>query len=300
MKNIIITTLAFAGLTSAALAVEVNDADLTALKQQLVELDQKVRILERERENDSDAAAAAAKTAPKIALGANGFVFSSGDSNFVAQLHGVVQLDSRSFFNDGGINGNDGFLLRRARPIFTGTVFRDFDFNFTPDFGNSTVQSQDAYLNYRYSAPWQLEAGKFKSPVGLEQLVSDPYTLFNERSLATDLVPNRDLGVELHGDLYGGAASYALGVFNGGTDYNGTTVNTSFQDDKSFAGRVFFQPWKNSDVNALRGFGFGVGGSYQANHPATNTSIGLTPGYMSDGQQKFFTYNAGVNANGPA
>ena len=88
--------------------------------------------------------------------------------------------------------------------------------------------------------------------------------------------------------------------FNGGTDYNGTTVNTSFQDDKAFAGRLFFQPWKNSDVNALRGLGFGVGGSYQANHPNTNTATGLTPGYTTDGQQKFFTYNSGVNANGAA
>jgi phosphate-selective porin OprO/OprP len=95
-------------------------------------------------------------------------------------------------------------------------------------------------------------------------------------------------------------ASYALGVFNGASDYNGTTVNTSFQDDKTFAGRVFFQPWKKSSVNALRGLAFGVGGSYQANHPATNAATGLTPGYTTDGQQRFFTYNAGVNANGAA
>jgi phosphate-selective porin OprO/OprP len=264
------------------------------------DLDQKVRILARERENDQDAAATLAKTQPKLTLGANGFAFSSADSNFVAQLHGLVQLDSRTFFADNGINGNDGFLLRRARPIFTGTLYHDFDFNFTPDFGGSTVQIQDAYLNYRYNPALQLEAGKFKSPVGLEQLQSDPYTAFNERSLATELVPNRDLGVELHGDLLGGAASYALGLFNGGSDYNGTTVNTTFQDDKTFAGRVFFQPWKNSDVSAARGFGFGVGGSYQANHPATNTATGLTPGYTTDGQQKFFAYSAGVNANGAA
>lgn len=165
-------------------------------------LDQKVRILERQRELDQQAAADAAKTQPKLTLGASGFSLSSADSNFVAQLHGLVQLDSRSFFNDGGNNGNDGFLLRRARPIFSGTVFRDFDFNFTPDFGGSTVQIQDAYVNYRYDAALQLQAGKFKSPVGLEALQSDPYCLFNERSLATDLVPNRDLGVELHGDLF--------------------------------------------------------------------------------------------------
>jgi phosphate-selective porin OprO/OprP len=87
-------------------------------------------------------------------------------------------------------------------------------------------------------------------------------------------------------------------LFNGDTDYNSTTVNTPLQDNKSGEGRLFFQPWKNTDVNALRGLGFGVAGSYLANHPQTNSTTGLTPGYTSDGQQKFFAYNAGVNANG--
>jgi phosphate-selective porin OprO/OprP len=122
--------------------------------------------------------------------------------------------------------------------------------------------------------------------------------LFNERSLATDLVPNRDLGVEFHGEVLGGAVSYALGVFSGGTDYSGTTVNIPSQDDKAFEGRLFFQPWKNTGVNPLRGLGFGVAGSYLADHPQTNSATGLTPGYTTDGQQKFFSYNAGVNANG--
>jgi len=261
-------------------------------------LDQKVQILERERQDDQDAAATLAKSQPKFSLTQNGFSFSSADSNFVAQLHGIIQLDSRSFFQDGGNNGTDGFLLRRARPIFTGTVFRDFDFNFTPDFGGSTVQIFDAFLNYHYNQALQLEAGKFKAPIGLEALQADRDILFNERALATDLVPNRDLGVELHGDLLGGAISYAAGLFNGDTDYNGTTVNTPLQDDKAGEGRLFFQPWKNTSVNALSGLGFGVAGSYLANHPQTNSTTGLTPGYTTDGQQKFFTYNAGVNASG--
>ena len=289
--TIISTQFAFASFAA-------DDVDIQALKKQIQELDQKVRILEREREIDQDSAATIAKTAPKISLGASGFNFSSADSNFVAQLHGLVQFDSRSFFNDGGVNGNDGFLIRRARTPFSGTVFRDFEYQFTPDFGGSTVQIVDAYLNYRYRPEFQVQAGKFKSPVGLEHLVADVNTLFNERSIATDLVPNRDLGLQVKGDISGGVVSYAVGVFNGGTDYNGTTVNSSFQDGKSVAGRLFFQPWKNSDLNGLRGLGFGVGASYLANHPATNSSTGLTPGYTTDGQQKFFTYATGVNAGG--
>lgn len=265
---------------------------------QVEALEQKVSDLERERENDQEAAAAFAKAQPRIALTQNGISFTSADSNFVAQLHGVLQVDSRSFFNDGNNNGTDGFLLRRARPIFTGTVFRDFDYNFTPDFGGNTVQIFDAYMNYHYNEALQLQAGKFKAPIGLEALVADRDLLFNERALATDLVPNRDLGVQLHGDVIGGAVSYALGLFNGDTDYNPVTVNAPIGDGKAVEGRVFFQPWINSGVKPMRGLGFGVAGSYLANHPQTNSSTGLTPGYTTDGQERFFTYNNGVNADG--
>jgi phosphate-selective porin OprO/OprP len=43
-----------------------------------------------------------------------------------------------------------------------------------------------------------------------------------------------------------------------------------------------------------------VGGSYIVNNPATNSATGLTPGYTTDGQQRFFAFNSGVNAKGEA
>ena len=247
MKKTWLATLLGAQLAFASLAADNTDtnrdADLEALKQQInalsqkvealeqqrateqqsatnaangqiQQLDQKVRILARERELDQEAAAAAAKTQPKLTVGPGGFSASSADSNFVFRLNGVIQVDSRTFFNDSvNKNANDGFLLRRARPIFQGTLYRDFDFKFTPDFGGSSVQIFDAYGNYRY-APWaQLRSGKFKTPEGLEQLQEDVNTSFNERSLVTDLVPNRDVGLQLWGDINGGVLSYAAAHF---------------------------------------------------------------------------------------
>lgn len=264
----------------------------------IADLDQKVRILERQREIDQDSALAKATNAPKITLGANGFSFASADSNFVTQIHGLVQVDSRTFFHENDAKGVDGFLLRRARPIFTGTVFHDFDYNLTPDFGGNTVQIPDAYVTYRYSPEIQVQTGKFKSPVGLEALQADPATSFNERSLVTDLVPNRDLGIQLKGDLNGGVASYAIAGLNGAPDYNGTTTNVYSQNALAVVSRLFLQPWKNSDISALRGLGFGVAGSYEIDDPNTKASSGLTPGYTTDGQQKFFTYTNTAYAGG--
>ena len=278
-------------------------------KGQIQALDQKVRVLERLRENDQDAAATVAKAQPRITVGANGFSFGSADSNFVVALHGVVQVDSRTFQNNDNVPGNDSILLRRARPILSGTVYHDFDFLFVPEFGGGTPGASssattpsiyDAYVNYRYSPALQFQAGKFKTPVGLEQLQADVNLAFNERSLVTDLVPNRDLGFELHGDIAGGLLSYAAGIFNGVGDARNSS-NVGFQDDREFDGRLFVQPFKRTSLKPLQNLGFGVGGSWRDSSITNtlglpNTTGGSQPGFFTDGQQQFFAYTNGVVA----
>ena len=265
-------------------------------KQRVEDLDQQVKALERERQMDAAAAEAKAAKAPTISSGEQGFSLSSANGDFALQLKGVLQLDSRTFFADHGTVGNDSFLLRRARPVLQGTLFRDFDFLFVPDFaGTSGAQIFDAYLNYRPIPEFQIQAGKFKVPVGLEQLMADRDTWFNERGLPSTLISGRDLGVELHGDIADGLASYAAGIFNGVGDGRNSN-NADFEDDKEFAGRLFFQPFKKSDLAALKGVGFGLGGSYE-DMQKTNTSGllqttgGSLAGFVTEGQQQFFSYN---------
>jgi phosphate-selective porin OprO/OprP len=208
----------------------------------------------------------------------------------------LIQVDNRTFFGESQIKGNDTFLLRRARPIFSGTVYRDFDFMFVPDFAGSSAQIVDAYINYKYK-PWlQVRAGKFKVPVGLEHLQSDPVTFFGERSIVSSLVPNRDVGFQLWGDVADGRLSYAAGIFNGVGDGRSTS-NSDFEDHREFAGRVFATPFKKSDHRALQGLGFGVGGSW-GNNSASATGLPNGNGYSSDGQQQYFTYTNGVVQNG--
>jgi phosphate-selective porin OprO and OprP len=206
-----------------------------------------------------------------------------------------VQVDSRTFFENDNPPGTDGFLLRRARLIFAGTVFHDFDYNLTPEFAGNSPQILDAFLNYRYNPEVQLQGGKFKPPVGLEALEPDIYTFFNERSLATDLVPYRSIGAELHGNLLFNTVSYAAGIFNGLPDYNTATINTNIDNTVAFAGRLFTLPFSQTSISPLKGLGFGVSGSYEDDRP---TAAALTPGYTTDGQEKFFTYTNGVVGNG--
>jgi phosphate-selective porin OprO/OprP len=327
IKKLWLATILGAQLAFASLAADNTDtnrdADIEALKQQInalsekvetlenqrvvdhqaatnsadgqiQELDQKVRILSRDLELDQDAAAVLAKTQPKLIVGSSGFSAISTDSNFVFSLHGLLQVDSRTFFDDSDIKKNDGFLIRRARPIFQGTLYHDFDFRFEPDFGGSSVQIFDAYGNYRYE-PWlQLRAGKFKTPEGLEQLQVDANTSFNERSLVTDLVPNRDVGLQFWGDIDGGVLSYAAGIFNGVGDAQNSS-NSAFENEVEFAGRLFAQPFKSSDITALKGLGFGVAGTSENGTSSASdlpsTTGGTYGGYTTDGQQQFFAYN---------
>jgi phosphate-selective porin OprO and OprP len=274
-------------------AVTNFDLEIENLKQQINDLSQKISTLERQRQLEKEETAVAAKNTPQVSIGTGGFNLTSTDTNFAISLHGYVQLDSRTFVQNGLAPGSDGFVFRRVRPIISGTVFHDFDFLIMPDFGGSSPTIYDAYMNYR---PWpelQLQAGRFKSPIGLERLQSAKYLSLNARSLVTDLVPNRDLGVELHGDLFDGKAAYAVGIFNGVAD-EANTGNSDFDNNKEFAGRVFFEPLKKSGIAALRGLGFGIGGSYGNE----STANGLTSGYTTDGQQKFFNYTNGVVASG--
>jgi phosphate-selective porin OprO/OprP len=266
--------------------------DVANLKKQVDALTQKVQDLEQKEGVVEDHE----KIAPLISAGANGFTFQSPDTNFAINLHGVLQVDNRTFWADDHAKGNDTFLIRRARPILSGTVFKDYDFMFVPDFGGNTVQIFDAYVNYRYNPALQLEVGKFKSPVGLESLQADQFVTFNERGLATDLVPNRDIGIELHGDAFRGIFSYAAAFLGGVSDYNGTLTNSDFDNNKAVAGRLMFQPFKTTSIDPLRGLGFGVAASYQRDDGQTNSpaNTGLTQGYTTDGQQKFFTYSNDV------
>ena len=272
-----------------------TNINVQTLEQQIQALDQEVRELKHQQHEDQQATTQALKSQAHLTVGADGINFSSANTNFTAGLHAWVQMDSRTFFQNGATPGIDGFLLRRARIILNGTVFHNFDYNLTPEFAGNSPQILDAYLNYRPLPELQLQAGKMKPPVGLEALEPDIYTFFNERSLASDLAPYRDIGAELHGDVSGGAVSYAAGIFNGLPDLNTSTINTNLDDDVAFGGRVFTVPFKNTDISPLKGLGFGVSGSYEHDQ---KTSAGLSPGYTTDGQEKFFTYNSGVVADG--
>src|SRR4030042_647327 len=158
-----------------------------------------------------------------------------------------------------------------------------------PDFGVGTTVLQDAWLDVDYSPKARVRVGKFKSPVGLERLQAAPAISFVERAYPTAIVPNRDVGVMLHGDLAGGVLAYAAGLFDGAP--NGGSVDSDLNDGKDVAGPVFPSPFKRGQ-SALKGLGFGIAGT-------TGKQSGALPAYRSVGQVSLLTIVSGGTGDGP-
>lgn len=275
-------------LLLATLAPRSASAEDAAQEPPPEELEQRVRVLERKEEIAKEQAAEKAKTAPAVSVGKEGFALKSADGAFSLRIRGYVHADGRFFSGDESKPVSDTFILRRARPIVEATLWKIFDARLMTDFGEGKAVIQDGYLEARFHESAKLRAGKFKAPVGLERLQSATDITFVERALPTNLVPNRDLGIQLSGDLAAGKLSYAAGVFNGVVD--GGSGDADVNDGKDVAARIFWRPLKPADGEARVDVGLGIGASSgDQEGSASSTSL---PSYKTAGQQTFFSYRS--------
>jgi phosphate-selective porin OprO/OprP len=271
-------------------------SDLHTAEQRIQDLERRLRALEEKHgEADTSAETKAAdkkqdkpaekgSTGVALAYGPDGAGVVSADGKFQLRLRPLIQADGRFFLEE----GTNTFLLRRVRPTMEGTVFEYFEWRLMPELAG-TPNVQDAYANVRLFKEIQLRAGKFKPPVGLERLMGDPDLPFLERGLPTNLVPDRDIGVQLHGDILGGTVVYAGGLFNGAGDgVNGDNDNS---DKKDLMGRIIVRPFQPTFIEPLRKLGLGIAAT-------RGTHVGALPPYRTPVQTAFFQYADGVTAGG--
>ena len=211
---------------------------------------------------------------------AGGFLLAAPDEGGTLRIGGYTQFDGRFFVDDDANTSSNQFGFRSIRPEFLGTVFDRYEFRLLPDFAGSRLVVQEAYVEAHYSAAVKVKLGKFKVPFGLERLQPEIATTFVERGLPSLLVPNRDLGVQLSGDV--GIVSYQLGVFNGVAD--GGSGDTDVSDNKDVAARVFVSPIKELGVGGAVTYGFQHG-------TVAQTDLGA---WRTQGQNTFFAYKTGT------
>jgi len=235
------------------------------------------------------AGAQAGSAPPVIVRWNNGLDVLTPDGDNELQLGALIQVDGRFAPDDPLHQVEDTFVVRRLRPIIQGRLAKYFEFRLMPDFGNGTTVLYDAYLDVRLTKSFRVRLGKDKTPLGLEQLYSDYALLFPERTLASNLVPNRDVGVQAQGDV-AGVVSYIGGVFNGVPD--GANGDLDSGPGKDLAGRATVRPFaKATTMTAARGAGVAVGAT-------RGSESGTLPVYRSAAQQTFFAYAPGVVADG--
>ena len=259
------------------------------LEERIAELEQQVAILSRRNEAAAKDDAAAKVTTPVIAAVASGFSLTSRDQAYQLKIRGYMQADSHFLFDDHG-QAVDTFQMRRVRPIIEGTIDKLFAFRFMADFGLGRQSVQDAYIDANFDRQFKLRFGKFKPPVGLERLQSGSELKWVERGFPTNLVPNRDVGVQAFGDLFDGTVSYAAGWFNGVPD--GGSGDVDGTDPKEWAARVMFQPFING-TSPLQNLSFGVSDSF-----GDKKATGDLPRFVSPVQATFFSFKNTVLAQG--
>jgi hypothetical protein len=92
----------------------------------------------------------------------------------------------------------------------------------------------DAYLDYRLNERYQLRAGQFKTPLGLDFSLAPNVMEITKRGMDFSLVLNRATGVMLSGRGFGRGFGYDAGLFNL-AGRSGATSYTDSQEGDEYA-----------------------------------------------------------------
>ena len=168
-------------------------------------------------------------------------------------VRSTFQGDYRSFSPE--LNTEEGkFDLRRTRVGVEGAFLKNIEFEVEfelkdllrplevdQDDAESSVQLRDAYVNLTYFPDFQIKAGKFKIPLGLDQLTGHRRLDFINRSRIGDtLAPARDVGLVVHGRVFKRGLSYEAGLFE--RDGENARSGDNPGAERTFVGRLTGTP----------------------------------------------------------
>lgn len=214
-----------------------------------------------------------------------GFVLKSPDGYWQVRLGGYADLDGRAVEREGR-DSSSSFLARRARLTVSGKIGKAIEFRLMPDFGEGKTVLQDAYVDVRVSPRAVIRAGKTKAPFGQERLQSATDLALPERSLANNLVPNRDIGVMIRLESASRRTTLDAALMNGVPD--GGSSDGDSDEGKELAARVASDVVK-SDAGALR---LALAATWGESDSAA------MPSYKTPGQETFFSYLSGTRGDG--
>jgi len=214
----------------------------------------------------------------------NGLHFETEDKDFNIHIGALIQADAAQMqansamqkgfasslqpINPGASTNslnNHGAEFRRARMQIDGTIFKDFEFMAEYDFAQNVITFDDVYLGLK-NIPYigRVRVGRQKEPLSLEELTSDRWTTFMERSLADCLTPGRNIGAVASNSELDGRMTWALGGFEQ-TAASGSGFTISHYPDVNMTARVTGLPWYEEAGRKL--LHLGVGYSHKFRDP---------------------------------
>lgn len=152
-----------------------------------------------------------------------GVTFSTQADDFAVLLRARAQLESSVADNDQDRGFELGASVRRMRILFGGhaldhmmTYYIQLGFSSRDLEEQKQVPLRDAFVTWHLHPSANLRVGQMKVPFDRQRLLSSSKLQLIERAqVVNELNLDRDIGVQLYGDIFGGWARYFGGVFNG-------------------------------------------------------------------------------------
>lgn len=190
--------VALTALGGPALADPATDSRIEALEAQVQALQDQIADLKTSTAA-SEQAIRDEQHATTVSIDKGKPTIASGDGQFSATFHGVLQLDTAQYFQDkslpasvtAGRDLNSGTNFRRGRFGVDGKLFGDWDYGVLLDFGGSGTDSattlHELWIQYSGFKPFKFRVGAFAPNLGLEDAASTNGSLFPERPSSAEV-----------------------------------------------------------------------------------------------------------------
>jgi phosphate-selective porin OprO/OprP len=176
----------------------------------------------------------------KIELGyKQGVYIKTTDDRFSVKLN----VRTQGFFSYEVLEDQENtttFKVRRARVLLGGNVYYPWMKYFTQiTLEGGSAALRDAYIQATYFDWAEPKIGQYKVPFDREFLISGFDLELIERSIVSNTFSlQRDIGIEVSGELLRDQLAYSVGMFNG-SGANQNNVNQKFM----YVGRVVYTPF---------------------------------------------------------
>jgi phosphate-selective porin OprO/OprP len=303
LKAFVLAGTVFASLTPALAQTSTAsqtppDPRITALEQQLRDLEQQLAEIKANQSASGTSAAVAdsngstngqylnlnktVSASPVSSLDNGRLQFTSTDGRFSAALRTLIQFDTGYYMQEHSANllpaayGNNfssGSNFRRVYLNLQGRVFGDWSYNANFDFGGSGGTEtpghiQSVYLEYDGAAPWAFRIGAYPPPASVEDSTAAGDTIFLERNSPSDLQRNiaGGDGRDAVSIIYAEPTVYGALSFTGDKIQDGAkalaaagaTASPTFDEQEAVLGRFSWLPISQDHAHWL----IGANGTY--------------------------------------